>query len=180
MGKRYGRNQKRRHREQIAALHETHVIDRALLDRTSMRAAELDSEMREWDEEIRRLCGEYSALRRVTPELKSRHPIREMPIVEPLGTRPFGGEMEISASMTMNVRERMRRFVFTLEHDDMRMQRLIRFMEADGRGGVAYAISDLALERGFGRREIAYLANEIATNMARHWNGQQAKERKKA
>lgn len=175
MGKRYGRNQKRRAREQIAALEESHIMDRALLADVSKRAAELDAEMREWDEEIRRLLGTYSALRRRTPEMLSSHPIREMPIHEPISHMSrFDGEISMS-EMTIPVRERMRRFIFTLSRDDIRMQRLIRFMETDGKGGVAYSISEHAIANGFGRREIAYLAHEIASNMAGHWNSQPAR-----
>jgi hypothetical protein len=172
MSKRYGRNQKRRARERIAALEEAHTMDRALLADVSKRAADLDAEMREWDEEIERLMGSYSALRRHTPEMHSSHPIREMAFMEPV-SRAIDFSAEISASdMVLNVRERMRRFVFTMNRDDMRMQRLIRFMEIDGKGGVAYAISERAIANGFGKREISYLAHEIASNMAHHWNNQ--------
>ena len=175
MSKRYGRNQKRRARELIAALEDMHTMDRAHLAYVSKRAAELDAEMRAWDEEIKRMLGTYSALRRSTPEMHSSHPIRDMPIHEPI-SRMIRLDGEISMSeMTMPVRERMRRFVFTLRRDDMRMRRLIRFMETDGKGGVAYSISEEAIAHGFGRREISYLANEIASNMANHWNSQPAR-----
>jgi uncharacterized coiled-coil protein SlyX len=177
MSKRYGRNQKRRARERIAALEEAHTMDRALLADVSKRAADLDAEMREWDEEIRRLLGHYSALRRHTPQMQSSYPIREMPIHEPISRMSrFDGEISMS-EMTMSVRERMRRFVFTIRRDDMRMQRLIRFMEIDGRGGVSYAISERAIANGFGKREISYLAHEIASNMAHHWNNHPVREK---
>lgn len=177
MSKRYGRNQKRRARERIAALEEAHTMDRALLADVSKRAADLDAEMREWDEEIRRLMGSYSALRRHTPEMQSSHPIREMVICEPLMNMAGFDAMDNElSSMTMSVRERMRRFVFTMKRDDMRAQRLIRFMEIDGKGGVAYAISECAIANGFGKREISYLAHKIASNMAHHWNSQPIRE----
>lgn len=169
MSKRYGRNQKRQHRARIAALEEMHEMDRALLAERSAELSSLKLEVYEWDEEIRRLLGEYSALRRNTPELRSNHPIREMPIFEPA---PYRYEPDVTLTMTMPTRERMRRFVFTIRKDDMRMQRLIRFMEADGDGGVAYAISETALAHGFGKREIAYMAHEIASSMAGHWNNE--------
>lgn len=169
MGKRYGRNQKRQHRARIAALEEMHEMDRAILRRTSAELAALKSEVEEWDEEIRRLLGEYSALRRNTPEFRSNHPIREMSIRDPAPSRY---EPDVALTMTMQTRERMRRFVFTIRKDDMRMQRLIRFMETDGDGGVAYVISETALAHGFGKREIAYMAHEIASNMALHWNNE--------
>lgn len=170
MANRYGRNQKRRHREQIAALQEASQMDRALLDRVSKRAADLDAEMTAWDEEIRRLLGTHSALRRRTPEMQSSRPIREMPIMQRITSYDAMGSDVLE--MPANTRERMRRFVFTLERDDMRMQKLIRFMETDGRGGVAYAISETALAQGFGRREIAYLAHEIAAKMVGHFNSE--------
>lgn len=178
MGNRYGRNQKRRHREQIAALERARIEDKRRLDSALKRAADLDNEMQDWDEEIRRLLGTYSALRRSAPEFRSAHPIREMSIIEPMRfSASYGAEV---AEMTMPTRERMRRFVFTLERDDIRMQRLIRFMETDGLGGVAYSISDAALAQGFGRREVAYLAHQIAENLANHWNARERAPAKSA
>lgn len=170
MGKRYGRNQKRQHRARIAALEEMREMDRAILRRTFADLAALKSEVEEWDEEIRRLLGEYSAFRRDTPEFRSNHPIREMPIIEPA---PSAWEPDAVLTIPVPTRERMRRFIFTINKDDMRMQRLIRFMETDGMGGVAYSISETALMQGFGKREIAYMAHKIAANLAEHWNSQQ-------
>lgn len=169
MSKRYGRNQKRRHRDRIAALEQSQEMDRALLSRVSSELSSLRSEVEQWDEEIRRLLGEHSALRRETHEVLSRNPLREVPIRMPV-SKPYDVEAMDMVQPTMWARERMRRFVFTIQKDDLRMQRLIRFMEIDGYGGVAYSISETALAQGFGRREIAYMAHEIATNMAGHWN----------
>lgn len=169
MGKRYGRNQKRQHRARIAALEEMHEMDRALLAERSAELSLLKLEVDEWDEEIRRLLGDQSALRRETGEIKSRNPIREMPIVKPVACY---GPAAAHITMEMPTRERIRRFIFTINKDDTRMQRLIRFMESDGMGGVAYSISETALMQGFGKREIAYMAHKIATNLADHWNSQ--------
>lgn len=178
MGNRYGRNQKRQHRERIAALEKMHEIDRALLGKVSADLTSLRDEVEEWDEEIRRLLGNHSALRRDTPEIVSSNPIREMPLREPI--QSLYGSDAAHITMAMPTRERMRRFIFTIRKDDLRMQRLIRFMEADGAGGVAYSISETALRQGFGRREIAYMAHEIASNLVDYWNGQRDKKRTSA
>lgn len=169
MSKRYGRNQKRHHRERIAALEQSREMDRALLSRVSRELSSLESEVKQWDEEIRRLLGEHSALRRDTPEIVSRNPLREMPIRMPVSKLDDPEALDM-VQQTTCARERMRRFVFTIQKDNFRMRRLIRFMEIDGCGGVAYAISETALDQGFGRREIAYMAHEIAKSMADYWN----------
>ena len=173
MASRYGRNQKRRARERIAALEKAHEMDRALLDYISKKAASLDAEMRQWDDEVRRLCGEYSALRRKTPTMETNHPIREMPILGRVG-RVYA-EAAIAEASPMATRERMRRFVFSMDRDDMRLQQLIRFKETDGRGNVvAYSVSETALKHGFGPRDVDYLAREIAHNMVRFFNQKNA------
>lgn len=174
MGNRYGRNQKRKHREQIAALQEMHRMDRALLNDVSKRAAALDAEMRAWDDEVRHLLGERSAFRRRTPETVSQYPTREVSIIEPISK--YSDDLAGMSEAPMMTRERMRRFVFSIDRDDFRLQRLVRFIESDGRGGVAYVISDTALLMGFGGREVNYLAVNIANNLVRRWNDEGASQ----
>lgn len=175
MGNRYGRNQKRRHRERIEWLERHYAAAKANAAQAVYELGLLQNEVQEWDEEIRRLLGEYSALRRRTPEMQSGHPIREMPIRERIAYQRYS-EYEGAMSMPSASRERMRRFVLTIERGDRyRMERFIRFMETDGLGGVAYCISETALAHGFGRREIAYLAIDIAKSLAEHWNSHEAK-----
>lgn len=166
MAQRYGRKRRRQHRERIAALEREATEIAAQRNRAQAEAARLDYEMREWDEEIRRLLGPQSAFRCEVAEICSPHPIREMPIMDRL--RPF--DMGDSVLMETPPRERIRRFVLTIERDDMRLKRLIRFMETDGRGGVAYSISEEAARLGWGRREIQYIAQSVAENMVGHFN----------
>ena len=168
MASRYGRKQRRQHRERIAALEDEVAAAWARESRALARAASLDNEMHNWDEEIRRLLGAYSAFRRTTPEMTSPYPIREMPIMDRVRPFAYSDRIEMDA---LPCRERISRFVLSLDRDDVSLQRLIRFMESDGKGGVAYAMSEHALKHGMGRREVEYLFRSIAENMVKHWNG---------
>jgi hypothetical protein len=70
MGSRYGRNQKRKHREQIAAQAKTLADAGRQIDDQERRLGQLDYEMTMWDERIRELLGNYSAFRRhIEPKL---------------------------------------------------------------------------------------------------------------
>lgn len=168
MSQRYGRKRKRAHLARITALEEENQRENALLRDKSRRLADLESEVVEWDAEIKRQFGEYSAIRRRTPQITSQYPIREMAVYQPLS--PRFDAYDLAAPMVM-VKERMRRFVFE-RHDDVEtMRRHMRFVDVDGRGGVTYTMSEPAVSRGFGPREEEHIARTIARSMVNHWNG---------
>lgn len=90
MGKRYGRNQKRAHREEIARLADNAVrLDRALEMEAGLRSditarlRALESKVEDWDNDIRELLGRYSAFLVDTARLKASEIMRRIPIEEP-------------------------------------------------------------------------------------------------
>lgn len=182
MSKRYGRNQKRRHRERIAALEvsEQRLGDRAA--RSERALSTLRSEVADWDEEIRRLLGSYSAFQKDVPTFATDHPIREMPAMERLQPyADYGADIPFSMAMSQHIR--MQRYITTIESDPIRWSKLIRFVEADRRGAhVAYSMSDeMVMQAKFGPREMHYLAERIAYELINHANAgpEKSAERKR-
>lgn len=64
MGSRYGRNQKRKHREQIAAQAKTLLSAGRQIDDQARRISRIEHDQHLWDQRIRDLLGQYSAFRR--------------------------------------------------------------------------------------------------------------------
>lgn len=168
MGKRYGRNQRRRHREEIAALNsqvgrlkEAHERESGLARHFASRIRELEELIREWDGELTSLFGHYTALRS-KPALHEGQPIRQLPVRRPVRPRAdFGGHVSMD-DMTNSI-ENIRAFVLQVRRDPPRMSRLFRFIERDGRGGVTYAISEYQLATvGLGPRDVRMVAEMIA------------------
>lgn len=168
MGKRYGRNQRRRHREEIAALHsqvgrfkEAHERESGLARHFANRVRELEDLIREWDSELTSLFGHYTALRS-KPALHEGQPIRQLPVRRPVRPRvDFGGQVSMD-DMTNSI-ENIRAFVFKVHLDPLLMSRLFRFIERDGRGGITYAISEHQLTTvGLGPRDVRMVAEMVA------------------
>lgn len=179
MARRYGRNQRRAHRETITR--QEREIEMAKRDVVNAwkRSKELEQEMLDWDEEIRRLLGDYSAFRRQTPELATQHSIREMPARLPTASFLWGPGESMTMTMTEPVTEpassriSIARFVASIDHHDLRMETTVRFREVNlGKGESAYCISDsmLAWCGGMGKREVQWLAHEIAKKLVAMFN----------
>lgn len=172
MSKRYGRNQKRAHRAQIAALTEAHERESKLAAHIGREVRSLRHEMEEWDNEIARLLGEYSAFRRQTPVVESRSPMREIPIM-PRRHTMICAESVTSTFSTVEacIRERMFRFIAYCHTDDIQMRRIVRLIEYDRRTDEwAYSVSEPMLRAGFDRREVEYLAQHIARDFVAAFN----------
>ena len=169
MSKRYGRNQKRAHRAQIAALTEAHERESKLAAHLGREVRSLRHEMEEWDDEIARLLGEYSAFRRQTPVVETGNPMREIPIMPRRHTMSYAGDVTINASTY--IRERMFRFIAYCQTDDIHMRRIMRLIEHDRRTDEwAYSVSELMLRAGFDNREVEYLAQQIAREFVAAFN----------
>lgn len=163
MSKRYGRNQKRAHRAQIAALTEAHERESKLAAHLGREVRSLRHEMEEWDDEIARLLGEYSAFRRQTPVVESRQPMREIPIMPRRHTMSYVKVTSTFSTVETYIRERMFRFISYCQTDDIQMRRIVRLIEHDGRTDEwAYSVSEPMLRAGFDNREIEYLSQQIA------------------
>jgi hypothetical protein len=85
MGSRYGRNQKRHHRERIAALEGALLETAGVMTFQRNRADRLQSRIADWTTRIRRVCGEHHpfnehveemAVQRIEPYFRIGKPIR--------------------------------------------------------------------------------------------------------
>lgn len=171
MSKRYGRNQKRAHRARIAELERSSALEADKGADARRKYGDLQSAVTEWDDEIRRLLGTYSALRFKTQEMETSHPIREMAVMQEV--RPWSmDDGSLISPSAAEFRERMCRWVLKIEEDPMQYRRLFRFTETNGTGMVvAYSLSmDQFMLHGFGPRDELHLAREIARRMVQHVN----------
>lgn len=75
MSKRFGRNKKRKMRQQIADLKYAQAMDRGLAEHTGRKLRALESEMREWEERVRALLGHASGFTRTPGRIASAQPM---------------------------------------------------------------------------------------------------------
>jgi hypothetical protein len=179
MAQRYGRRRKRAHLAKIAELTESHQREVSLSIHLGSEVRRMRRELEDWDEEITRLLGEYSAFRRATPIVETTEPMREVPIRprlrDALLRSVAAGEF---LEMEQITRERMYRFIVLCEKDEMRMRRIIRLVEHDGLAGeFAYSISESMFRYGFGPREEEYLARKITHSFVVEFNKKRAESK---
>lgn len=164
MAKRYGRNQRRRHREAISQLtHELHEeADRALQLYRDLHL--LKEKVEEWDADVRRLLGTYSAFRFKTAKWKTDERLRRIPIeldVPPLTLRQRTESMPTHTVSAVD----LCRLVIESEEDHLRLRQVVRlFVErSDGSNELhfAYAADYFQLMK-LGRRDLAPMAEGIA------------------
>lgn len=93
MGSRYGRNKRRRHREQVATLQDMLLKRSAYLDevlrRSRQQAQHIERLKRifaDWDAEIRAFLGPYTSFAINDTTFRVDHPdrVRQMPVMPPL------------------------------------------------------------------------------------------------
>ena len=175
MAKRYGRNQRRKHRERIAELS---VEQDRLQIRYNHKCADLRELRRvidDWDYDVRQLLGAYSAFLVETPTIGGKVP----PFRVDIGGydncfSPFPAEMDVEP--------RFVRLMNTLRHEisikesphTPYLEQVVRLAHDDGRNlpvvHTAYAIDGRTLMK-LGKRDIPFLAQKIAAELAAHWNG---------
>lgn len=174
MSKRYGRNQKRRHRQMISDLTKSALVASQGAEHARRSLALLKSAVSDWDEEIRRLLGTDTAFRFET----ARHDgagrtVDRVPLKQRFSFAASSAGDTIAPADVGALTERMRSYIVKIEKDLMRWQRLIRFIEVSPRSGgeeVVYAISETLRADGFGVRDIDAMSMMIAEQMARHLN----------
>lgn len=173
MAKRYGRNQRRKHREEIAAT-------QADLEKTTARYRGVLSELwhleeviKDWDCDVRELLGAYSAFLIEMPTVRGR--VEPFRIDNPKPCDPFPTFEVLSPTMSAV------RVINTLRHEiSVRnnphtpyLEQIVRLSHDDGNGPTihtCYSIDGKTLMR-LGKRDIPALAQKIAYEMAAHWNG---------
>jgi len=188
MGKRYGRNQKRKHREAISLLIEACLRREAeTLEANSIshrtRAAYIGLELRvkDWDDQIRWLLGTYSAFLFQPGIMVTGNPnsIDLIPIMKAISAMaPYPSDMAMTS--TEQAFARITRFTIAISDDDiMTLKRLIRLKISDGKGDIHYALSeDMVSAKLLGEPEIYDFAAEIARQMIDLANHRQTPKRK--
>lgn len=164
MGNRYGRNQRRRHRAEIARLTEAKRLETQIRLSLAEQLKQLRDDFQRWDDEIVRLLGAYSAFRRKTPVVEVTHPIRELPVYERASRISVSPFADVTRGDVAYMRERMHAFLMELRKDEFSRSVMFRLIERDRRtGDVAYVISDTLLAAsGLGPLEIRHIAESIA------------------
>lgn len=165
MSRRFGRNQRRQLREQIAKLEEK--ASRALSDLSDMteQRNKLTAELDRWAKDIRHLLGADSAFNREPSEITVEDylldegamyvdPAVGVPILPRLGVRHM-----------LTARETIEAAIcsFELRQDDY--AQMLRIMLVTKKGRVGYAINDTRLHR-MSPRDIDVLSETIAHEIA--------------
>lgn len=172
MSKRFGRRQRRAAREKIAALEAAGSEAAENYLRASRRASRLASEFDYWQDEITRLLGPESALAPKTAERA----------VQEIERRPYHTMHERSVRLSPHSWEdhaltsvvhrkiSLQQFLIEVQDHPERFSRMVRLVQNDRTNSALLLSNEQFLRQGFGEREIEWLAEEIARQLARHVN----------
>lgn len=174
MAKRYGRNQKRRHREEIARqaaridnLEVAYARELGLLEYNRQQFRELRSKVDNWDADVQALLGRYSALRIEPARMKAGKTERISRVPLPLPIRPIYGawaQAQEQQPLEMYIAE-LKRLICSSGFDQERLRQIVRLVveRPDGSEELhfAYAIAGQALMK-IGKRDFPYIVKEVA------------------
>lgn len=173
MSKRYGRNQKRRAREQIELLAGVAVSAQRHAESATSEVRRLRGMIQDWDGDIKRMLGAYSAFRGYPDSISVRHLPKtgqRMPVQEDvsISLEP----MEVTAAMSYTV-GRLHLMQFESKRDIVSLRQLMRTCFIDEGGRVAYALGyeidgHVFREAVMSDRERRHLADQIAASMVSH------------
>lgn len=166
MSKRFGRNQKRRMREQEANLREALARDGALLQYVSEQKRELEEAMAR----ARRILGNHVAL---PPELHGDHPHPlggDFDVHIPGGIETLAPSSRMPAFEPFSLKiERMHQLLSWIEDRDGRHDdRAIHFRVRLDSGEVGYAISRRAIDRLSASELHRSILPQIALELSQH------------
>lgn len=170
MARRYGRNQRRAHRERIAQLDADLHSCEDYAAKSFSAVQRLENQIDEWEREICRCLGPYSALLPEPACMVVEHfeRLRVLPVREPVSmTVPRFEEEQISISMPQA--ERMHYLMVALDEAPMEIRRQFRILvEAPKEHRYAMMISDTLFESAgvSGRHEAEFIAREVARQIA--------------
>lgn len=168
MAKRYGRNQRRRHREVISQL--THELseeaDRAV--RLYRDLCLLKEKVADWDTDVRMLLGTYSAFRFKTPKERTDRSLRRIPIemdVRALSTMPSPEQIPLHAVAAV---VDLCRLVVASDEDHLRLRQVVRLFVERSNGSTelhfAYEVDKFRLMK-LGRRDLAPIVEGVAREL---------------
>lgn len=169
MSKRFGRNQKRRMREQIAQLEQSVEMDRALLTRQSRKIGDYESFVQIVGEAV----GREAVISGKPTLLKigggSRHEFQMIPRQPPLSLECLDSGFEDTAAIRVEI---MRLLNVKAIRDSLSRQMHVRVQFADG--NVGYAMSDCAIDRMSEEELIRVIVPEISRLLMRQLKGSAA------
>lgn len=167
MAQRYGRNQRRKHRERIAELERAHQLDAALLNRQRQEIGQYQS----WANRINRVVPKYSILNKETvEERRLRDPGPEERVAEI--TRPSTIGIFDPIDPTTEAFQLLRMNIARVEARPEDYRRGLRYrlsVGGDGKNDVMYAIDDdLIRMKEYDEEFLYWTSEQIAKNMIQY------------
>jgi hypothetical protein len=172
MSKRYGRNQRRRHREKIAALDASVGAWATLAGHLGKKQEDLEDLLRGWDAEVRRLLGENSAFRMGTAKEEVQDIQWFNQILAGVNPHDFMGEALRVVSSPMDAYRivNLEKMLVHIAADPDGFSTMISLIIVD-RTKSAYCIDrETFLKHGVTPKAIAYIAQDIAQKLAKSVN----------
>lgn len=167
MGRRYGRNQRRRHRERIAELEAQVELSGYL----SQKVRRLEGLITEWDQRICWALGNESFFRAEPPKIASRNPIRRRPIAQRLSVLDYAPDSGPIKPLDVVV-EDLYRFTLVAEAQPLHLRRYLKIVETNDCGvPAAICMSEgVYHEYGFTPSDRQFFAEEIAFQLTEFVN----------
>lgn len=174
MAKRYGRNQRRRHREMIDGLEAKIETMNLAFEKESGLRAELSGKLdalrtlvAQWDADVRQLLGAYSAFRLRPGSIKSNAPFMRVPI-EHDGFSLSLGFSDVAVQEAPLSVQALKRLVIVDRTDRQRLRHLIRLIVERPNGTeevhFAYEVDGMEL-MSLGVRDVPLIAKRIAEGL---------------
>ncbi len=184
MAKHYGRNKRRKDREELAYLRRVAEVARVRAAEATKRFRELEFRVEQWDRDIQRLLGDYSMFRMGTQrELIDRHAQRRQMAIPDHGARFVSMELPDTAAPLAH---RMNVSIITLselctsvKEDGALLARLVRVIYDDGTQQRYCLNTRLSpdFSVGLGEHEFSWISGDIANQFIASYNRDRNKPR---
>lgn len=176
MAARFGRNKRRAARQAVATAEAAAEAAKRRLSEEYIQIIKFGDEHRalvkrveEWDADVRRMLGEYSAFRFEAGRQKVQHPdpFRKVHVERPMRVPTRLDDAVPTAEMIHSTFITLKRFVIRSDDDEIRLRKIIRLIvEYQGEEELhfAYDIDGKALMR-LGERDRRHLAQDVTDNL---------------
>ncbi len=184
MAKHYGRNKRRKDRDEIAYLRRVAEVSSARAAEATKRFRELEFRVEQWDRDIQRLLGDYSMFRMGTQrELIARHAQRRRMAIPNHAARFAPLELPDTAAplahrMNVNIIT-LSELCTSVKEDGALLAHLVRVIYDDG-ATKRYCLntrlsSDFSV--GLGEHEFNWISGDIANQFVASYNRDRNKPR---
>lgn len=163
MSRRYGRNQKRKAREEIARLQQ----DLVSTNQSIVHLSRVQSEYLSWEDRLNRVIPKYSALRKSAPTMRAD----DLGDVFDIFDEPFSLAQvtQYGHSCASVEIQRLRMNVMRVKSSPDHFARGMRILLRVGNKAVGYAVDDATMAvKDFSDQEHSWLADSIAKDMINH------------